>query len=172
MGAKILEKYKLFMDGISQAFSWFLIAVLGVMTAATFVNVVLRYCFSYSIPWADPVARFGQTWIMLLGSGLVLRKGMHIGLESVLNLLPKTLKQIVRRINVLVVMFFAIVMLTQGFKIADIVKDSVIPEMGIPMRYVYYMIPVASVYLILTCLEFFLKKEVGSLVAGEQEQQS
>ena len=76
---KFSAAYTQFLNGVARFIQWFLITVLSVMTIAVFISVVTRYLFAWTMPWSDPVARFGQTWIMLLGSGLALRKGMHIG---------------------------------------------------------------------------------------------
>lgn len=163
----ISVKYTCLLDGVSRGISWFLIVVLGIMTIGVFISVVTRYLFAWTMPWSDPVARYGQTWIMLLGSGLALRKGMHIGIENLVNMFPVTVQQLVRRINVLLILVFSIAMTIEGFNLIEIAKDQLIPEMGIPMKYIYYMIPTAGVFLVLTCIEFLLKKRINSLVTSE-----
>jgi C4-dicarboxylate transporter DctQ subunit len=155
------------MTGLIKIIQWFLIGVLGVMTVAVFVSVVTRYLFAWTMPWSDPVARYGQTWIMLLGSSLALRKGMHIGIENFVNLFPRVIQQIVRRINVLLIFVFSVAMLVQGFNLIEIAKDQLIPELGIPMQYIYYMIPTGGGLLILTCIELMLKARIDSMVASE-----
>jgi C4-dicarboxylate transporter DctQ subunit len=164
---KFSAGYTRFMNILTKFVQWFLIGVLGVMTVSVFISVVTRYAFAWTMPWSDPVARYGQTWIMLLGSSLVLRKGMHIGIENFVNLFPDTVRQIVRRINVLLILAFSVAMMVQGFNLIGIAKDQLIPELGIPMQYIYYMIPTAGMVLILTCVEFLLKARIDSLVASE-----
>jgi TRAP-type C4-dicarboxylate transport system permease small subunit len=159
--------YTRLMNGIVKIMQWFLIAILGVMTGSVFISVVTRYLFAWTMPWSDPVARFGQTWIMLLGSSLALRKGMHIGIENFVNLFPRTVQQIIRRINVLLILIFSVAMLVQGFNLIEIAKDQLIPELGIPMQYIYYMIPAGGGLLILTCVELLLKARINSMVASE-----
>ena len=165
--AEFSAAYTRFLNSVVKIIHGFLVAVLGIMTAGVFFAVVTRYLFAWTMPWSDPVARYGQTWIMLLGSGLALRKGMHIGIENLVNLFPSTVQQIVRRINLLLILTFSAAMLMEGFNLIGIAKDQVIPELGIPMQYIYYMIPTAGVFLILICIEFLLKKKVGSLAASE-----
>jgi TRAP-type C4-dicarboxylate transport system permease small subunit len=164
---KFSAGYTRLMDGLTKILHWFLIGVLGAMTIAVFISVVTRYLFAWTMPWSDPVARYGQTWIMLLGSGLVLRKGMHIGIENFIKLFPDTFRQVVRRINVLLILAFSCTMLVQGFNLIHIAKDQLIPELGIPMQYIYYMIPTAGIVLILTCVEFLLKARIDTLVSNE-----
>jgi C4-dicarboxylate transporter DctQ subunit len=155
------------MNVIVKIMQVFLIAVLGVMTGSVFISVVTRYLFAWTMPWSDPVARFGQTWIMLLGSSLALRKGMHIGIENFVNLFPQTVQQVIRRINVILVLIFSVAMLVQGFNLIEIAKDQLVPELGIPMQYIYYMIPAGGGLLILTCVELLFKARIDSMVASE-----
>ena len=164
---EFLAVYARFMNGIVKIIQWFLIVVLGIMTVSVFISVVTRYLFAMTMPWSDPVARYGQTWIMLLGSSLALRKGMHIGIENFVNLFPRVIQQIIRRINILFILVFSIAMLIQGFSLIEIAKDQLIPELGIPMEYIYYMIPAGGGLLILTCIEFLFKARIDSLAASE-----
>ncbi|MDR1933615.1 MAG: TRAP transporter small permease [Spirochaetales bacterium] len=164
---KLTAAYTRMMDIIVKIMQWFLIGVLGIMTLSVFISVVTRYAFAWTMPWSDPVARYGQTWIMLLGSSLALRKGMHIGIENFVNLFPPLVQQTVRRINVLLIFVFSAAMLVQGFKLIEIAKDQLIPELGIPMQYIYYMIPTGGGLLILTCVELLLRARIGSMVASE-----
>jgi len=81
------------MDIINKGVSIFLILILGLMTTVLFLSVISRYFLGASIPWSDPLARYGQTWIMLLGSALALRKGLHIGVDNLINRLPEKKRQ-------------------------------------------------------------------------------
>lgn len=155
------------MDNIMTVVRWFLIAVLGIMTLTLFISVLTRYLLSKSIPWSDPLARYGQTWIMLLGSSLALRKGLHIGIDNFINMFPIKIRQIILHINALLIFVFACTMTIQGFKLINIASDQTIPEMGIPMAWIYYMIPVAGILLMLTSIEMVLKGNISTLVSKE-----
>ncbi len=162
-----MKVFSRIMDGIMTAVTWFLIGVLGVMTVVLFLSVLSRYLFAASVPWSDPLARYGQTWIMLIGSSLALRKGLHIGIDNLVNMLPAKFRQIVLHVNVLLIFCFAAAMTYQGFKLIDIASSQTIPEMGIPMAWIYYMIPTAGVLLMLTCIEMVLKANITTMVAKE-----
>jgi len=155
------------MDRVSKAVSFFLVLVLGIMTTVLFLSVVGRYFFSTSIPWSDPLSRYGQTWIMLLGSALALRKGLHIGVDNFINKLPEKRRQFVLKLNVLVILAFSLTMTTQGFRLITIAGSQIIPEMGVPMRYIYYMIPTAGVLLTLTCVELLFSSKISGLTSKE-----
>lgn len=156
-----------FMNRVMKAVSFFLILILGIMTTVLFFSVVSRYFFSASIPWSDPLSRYGQTWIMLLGSTLALRKGLHIGVDNFIKRLPERKRQFVLKVNVLIILIFSVTMTVQGFRLITIAGSQIIPEMGIPMRYIYYMIPVAGILLTFTCLELLLSSNISGLTSKE-----
>jgi len=162
-----MKAFTRFMDGIMTASKWFLIGVLGIMTLVLFFSVLSRYLLGISVPSSDPIARFGQTWIMLIGSAIALRKGLHIGIDNFINMLPARFRQVVLHINALLIFVFACMMTVQGFKLIDIASNQTVPEMGIPMAWIYYMIPTAGILLMLTSVEMLLKRNIGTMVSKE-----
>ena len=159
-----------FLDIVMKAIGWFLIGVLGVMTVVLVLSVLSRYFFGFSIHWSDPLARYGQVWIMLLGSTLALRKGMHIGVDNFVNKLPEKIRIWVLRFNLALILVFSITMTKEGFNLITIAEGQIIPEMGIPMKYIYYMIPVAGALLVLTSIELLLNRDVRSITTAEGEE--
>ncbi|MDC7244425.1 MAG: TRAP transporter small permease [Sphaerochaetaceae bacterium] len=159
-----------FLDFVMKAIGWFLIGVLGVMTVVLVLSVLSRYFFGFSIHWSDPLARYGQVWIMLLGSTLALRKGMHIGVDNFVNKLPEKIRVWVLRFNLALILVFSITMTKEGFNLISIAEGQIIPEMGIPMKYIYYMIPVAGALLVLTSIELLLNRDVRSITTAEGEE--
>jgi TRAP-type C4-dicarboxylate transport system permease small subunit len=104
---------------------------------------------------------------MLLGSAVVLRKGLHIGVDNFVNKLPPRFRQIVLKVNLVLILIFSVAMIFQGFRLIGIAKNQIIPEMGIPMAIIYYMIPVSGILLVLSCIELLLRPSIDSLTAGE-----
>lgn len=155
------------MDGAMRILAWFLIGILAVMTVVLFLSVVSRYFLDFSLPWSDPLARYGQTWIMLLGSALVLRKGLHIGIDNFVNKIPPKFRQIVLKVNVVLILIFSCTMTWQGVRLIGIAQNQIIPEMGLPMAIIYYMIPISGVLFILTCVEMLFRPRIDSLSAKE-----
>lgn len=155
------------MDTIERVFSGFLVVVLGIMTTALFTAVMSRYFLRISFPWADPIARYGQTWIMLLGAAVVLRRGMHIGFDVLVNKLPERLRQWILKLNLLLILVFSVTMTVQGLELIRRARYQVIPEFGLPFVYVYYMFPVAGIYLVLTSVELLLRPRIEGLTSSE-----
>jgi len=63
--------------------------LLGLMTALTFANVVARYVFNSNILWALELTVFMFGWLVLLGASYAVKKGMHLGVDAIIqNIMP------------------------------------------------------------------------------------
>jgi TRAP-type C4-dicarboxylate transport system permease small subunit len=65
-----------------------LIVLLAAMVVIVFANVVMRYVFGTSVIWSEEVARHLMIWMTFVGSGLALRTGAQLGIDSLQNALP------------------------------------------------------------------------------------
>jgi C4-dicarboxylate transporter DctQ subunit len=66
----------------------FLSACMLACTGLLFANVVLRYFFQAGIFWAEEALRYLMIWIAFIGAATCVRKGTHVSLDIVVNLLP------------------------------------------------------------------------------------
>ena len=73
---------------LARVSEWLLIAMLALMVALVFGNVVLRYVFNSSIVFSEEMSRFLFVWVVFLGSVLTLRDNGHLGIHSLTDRLP------------------------------------------------------------------------------------
>lgn len=64
----------------------------GVVLLDVFLNVLLRYFFAISFTWCEEVAAIGFIWIIFIGAAACYKRKMHIGIDVLLSLLPKSLQ--------------------------------------------------------------------------------
>lgn len=62
--------------------------LLGAMTAIAFANVIVRRLFDGSIIWALEMTLNLFLYLVLFGMSYALRKGAHIGVDVIVNLMP------------------------------------------------------------------------------------
>ena len=62
--------------------------LLGVMTALTFINVILRYAFNSSIIWSLEVVLVLFSWLVLFGISYGFKITAHLGVDAVTNMMP------------------------------------------------------------------------------------
>src|SRR3546814_15227267 len=77
-----------------------MILLLAAMTLLTFSQVVLRYVFNSGWGWALEATTYMFGWLVLVGISYGIKVGFHIGIDAVVNLLPKRGRRIVGLITV------------------------------------------------------------------------
>lgn len=119
-----------------------LIAVIGVtFTILITLEVVSRYVFNFSIFMINSAAGFLLVWFFLLGAGLALRQGAHVGLEFVVANLPRRLGGIARiAAQALMLIFFA-TMFWSGYLTLGPASRQVEGAMGISLIWVMLAFP-------------------------------
>ena len=96
----------------SDNFEESLIAILfGIMTVATFSNVIARYIFNDSILWALELTVFLFAWMVLLGASYAIKKNSHLGVDILINVLSPHKRRILGLIAVFFCLLFSFLML-------------------------------------------------------------
>jgi TRAP-type C4-dicarboxylate transport system permease small subunit len=127
-------------------------AILAVMTAAVFIQVVMRYIGYAGIDGLEEVPRFLFVWLVMIGAAAAMWRNEHTVLDYFMNLLspaPRALLSIVN--NLLGVALF-------GWMIH--LSVTLVPNFGfqtsaglnLPLDYVAMAVPVGSVLIILPML--------------------
>lgn len=132
-----------------QANRWLLIVLLAVMVAIVFANVVMRYLLGASVIWSEEVARHLMIWLTFLGSGLALRSGAQIGIETLQDALPLRHAQALRVLIVLGMAALFVALAWYGADYAWRARFQMAAALEIPMSWIYLGMPVGCVLLAL-----------------------
>jgi TRAP-type C4-dicarboxylate transport system permease small subunit len=68
-------------------------ALLAVMVVVSFVNVLGRYLFHYSLAFTEEVTINLFVWVTVLGSGIAFERGSHLGMITLFRLFPRRFQQ-------------------------------------------------------------------------------
>ncbi|MGH6816404.1 MAG: TRAP transporter small permease [Hyphomicrobiaceae bacterium] len=98
------------LDGIDQAVAVLIIAAMGGMVVVVTAQVYLRYVHNLSIDWADEISRLLFVWSIFLAIPLGIKRGAHVGVELLVNVLPAGVRdRLFRFMNVLAIVLMAVV---------------------------------------------------------------
>lgn len=86
-------------------------ALLGAMTLITFCNVIARKVFLSNILWGLELTVFLFGWLVLLGASYAVKKGAHLGVDAVINLLSAPTRKILALISAAVCIGFSFLLL-------------------------------------------------------------
>ena len=152
------------------------------MSLLVFSNVVSRYIFDSSIPWANEMSRFFFVWLVFFGAIEALKSNEHMAVDLLVRKLPKTARKILFVIDV-IILFLLFMIFDGSIKITQLSITSPAPATGIPYAFTNGMGIVLSVgmaIIVITRLFNVLfrgddsdkymmpKSEVEELVNGEE----
>jgi len=126
---------------------WAVIAMLAAMAAMVFANVALRFLTDQSILWVEEVSRYLMIWLTFVGSGIVLRYGAHVAIETLAQSLPGAAVAIRGAVLAVLLAFFA-AMIWLGARYAMLTWDQTTPVLGIPIGAVYLAMPIGFALMI------------------------
>jgi TRAP-type C4-dicarboxylate transport system permease small subunit len=126
---------------------WLVIAILAAMATMVFVNVALRFTTDRSLLWVEETSRYLMIWLTFLGSGLVLRYGGHVGIDTLQEALPRRAAAIRAVIFVILLAFF-VLMVWVGLRYAAFAWNQTTPVLQIPIGAVYLAMPVGFALMI------------------------
>lgn len=87
--------------------------LLAAMVILVFGNVVLRYGFNSGITSSEELSRLAFVWLIFLGAALALRDHAHIGIDTLIRMLPAALARPAVLLGY-ALMLLACVLLLQG----------------------------------------------------------
>lgn len=119
-------------------------SLLFAATAILFMNVVLRYGFQANTDWAAEFIRYAMIWITFIGMGLCFQRGMHVGIDVFMQLLPKKITVFVQLIINICIVLFLIFFGWFGFKLVQfsIMTNQITPSLEISIYWIYLIIPI------------------------------
>ncbi len=98
--------------------------LLGMMTIITFINVIVRKLYSNNPPdyikflkldniglWGMELTVFMFGWLCLLGASYAVKKNAHLGVDVVINMLPKKPRRLLALVSVAVCIMFSFLLL-------------------------------------------------------------
>jgi len=120
------------------------------MLGIIFMQVVTRYLLGFTFEWSEELARFLFTWTVFLGSALIMGEDGHLAVE----LLPRLLgdRPAGRGLKIFINLcgyVFILILIVQGWKMTETMSFQTAPGLGIPMSWVYIIMPVSGVLMLL-----------------------
>jgi len=122
-----------------------LIKIIGVvMIISILAQIFTRSFFRVPFSWTDELARFTFLYFCFLGGVVTLRHKLHLGIDFFESKMPEKGKFINRIFAYGMVIAFGLFMGILGARLMGIVGNQLTPILRIPMRYVYFALPMAG----------------------------
>jgi TRAP-type C4-dicarboxylate transport system permease small subunit len=137
------------LNKIRKVINYLVIILFIYMVLAVFYQVLGRYVFSYKLGAAAETATMAQIWMILLASGIAMKKNMHVGVDILLRKLNVKAQKIVVTASTIIIMTFLIMVLKGSVQLIIVGAQSTSPAISIPMWIPYLSVPIGIVYIML-----------------------
>jgi TRAP-type C4-dicarboxylate transport system permease small subunit len=127
-------------------------AIFAAIVLIALVQVFSRYALNYSLSWSEEAQIFGHIWIVFLGIPIAYRRGAHLYIETLCDLLPRRPRALFNLTIELTWAAFALSLMILGAMVARVAHLQSSPGLELPMSYPYSGMVVGGAYLMLVAL--------------------
>ena len=145
---------------ITNILSKALIVLMSVMVLDVTWQVFTRFILRDPSSFTEELAGFLLIWIGLLGSSYALYTKAHLGIDILTARLDNAKKRLTEIIiSIIIILFAFFILVVGGVRLVNITLtlNQISPAMGIPMGYVYLVLPITGLLMIYYCITFILK---------------
>jgi len=128
---------------------WITIVTFVVMVVITFTQVLCRYLLSYSLPWADELARFSLVWMVFIGMVATLAKGQHVTADVLLERYRGRLRIVMLTLVDLATIVLFSCLLIGGLKLVQMTGTQTMATLGISKSWLYAALPIGAVLMVI-----------------------
>jgi len=120
----------------------------SVMAVAILIQVINRNTLQLPFKWGEELARYCMVWLMFIGISVGVKKGAHIGVDALVNILPPKIKKAIQIITNLIVTFIYVYLAILSVQITLGIRETgqVSPAMQVPMYIIYAGLIVGMIF--------------------------
>lgn len=120
---------------------------LAMMVTISFINVVTRYFFHFSMAFTEELTLYMFVWATMLGVALAFKYGGNMAVTLLYDRFPKPVRKVLYVFLMLISAVFFLVLMYYGYiEICDEMQMGVVTEaMGLPVYYFTASMPILSI---------------------------
>jgi TRAP-type C4-dicarboxylate transport system permease small subunit len=136
------------------------------MFLATFTNVLARYFLNNSIQWAEEFSRYAFIWIVFLGAVVCTKHKRHIGIDSVVKILPASVQPWVNLTADLLTSALMVIIIWYGGLLTQNATQTT-ATLKLPQYVIYMVVPASGALGFLYSLSDF-RRHLREALRGRQ----
>lgn len=163
--APLLRRLSAFNAVLARCALYIACACLSGLMAVVVYGVVMRYVFNNAPAYVEQVALLLVTSVAMFAAAAGVRDAAHIGMDSLVAVLPGPVALGCRIVAQALTVLFAVALVLGGGQMAISTRNDTIPTIGISESFRYGPVIVAGVLMILFSSEQILALSTGKKVA-------
>lgn len=132
--------------------------IILIMALINFANVVGRFLFKHSLPWADELTLLLFLWATMVGAAIAFKRGSHFNMGLLSESGGRTRHIILGAAILIFNVLFSLLLLVTGIKMVtnQISFNGILPTLHVPQALQGAAVPVGAFFMIIRSVEGFL----------------
>lgn len=134
---------------LDKAIEGFIVVLLTIMVFIALWQVASRYVFNSPSTVSEELLRYSLIWLAMIGSAYMFGLRDHMAMTFLKEKFSENVQQKLTILSEVVIILFSIsVLLYGGVNITMLTMNQVSAALGIPMGYVYMVLPISGILII------------------------
>ena len=156
--------------GLNKVLEIVCMSIMVVMVLLALWQVISRYFLNSPSTTSEELLIYCFVWVSLLGAAYVFGKRDHMAMSFFVDRLSKSKNDITKIVtDIAIIIFASAVLIYGGVEITKLAMGQVSPALGVPMGYIYSVIPLSGiitiVYSVMNLKETLDNKKAANKVA-------
>ena len=110
-----------------------------------FLQIALRVCFNYVIPWSEEISRFAFVWFVFFGAAYAARLSAHNRVTIQFKLFPSIVQDVAIILTDIIWIAFNLILIKKSIEIIHDLTEFpyMSPALDWSMAYVYWIFPIS-----------------------------
>ncbi|MEM9784810.1 MAG: TRAP transporter small permease, partial [Pseudomonadota bacterium] len=121
-----------------------------------------RYVIAAPLPWSEELARYCFVWIVFLGGAIGLSRGIHLGVDLFVNMLPAPMRRGLDALTSVLIAAFAATVIYASYPVLNMNMFQRSPALGVQMSWIYIAIPISMALIFLISAERIVRYLLGA----------
>jgi TRAP-type transport system small permease protein len=145
------------LDAIETLVTTLMSLALAVVLVSVLLQIFFRDILSQPLSWTQELAQYAFVWMVFIGAGVGVRRGLHLKIDFLREKLPKVLRISAYVVSSLAALVLAATFIYCGVVVAARTWLHTSPAMSLPMGYVYFVFPISGFVLGIYIVEHMLQ---------------
>ena len=154
-------------DAFTRMLEGVMVLCLALMLVMVFGNVVLRLFFNTGIDLSEEIPRYAFVWMTFLGAIVGMRKRAHLGVDIVVQALPRLGRRVCWGISQAIMLICCLYIVYGTYMQHDIIRGNASPVAQISMLWVFGVSYLTGTAIALICAANLLRLFAGQV--GDDE---
>lgn len=144
--------------GLDRLCMLLLVVITAVMTGSLVIMIFGRNFFNTSFASLEEISRYTFVWLTFIGAAIAFKRKEHMGMDFIVSKLRGKAEKYVEALQDIFALILFALFIYYGAELAILNMNVVSLQSGIPMGYVYFIIPISGFIMAVHAIDHMIKR--------------